>query len=138
MTDPLALGRSVVVAPGAAPPGAWSDRERIRVDAIEAGVADELGRAWRERRSVVVELQPGIGLDDPDTPSAETVTGRQPWEWPVDLDLVGERLHHAVWANAVDARRGPDQPRWRWAGVACQLGAAGTDTDTDTGVVAGA
>ena len=64
---------------------------------------------------------PGLGLDDPDVPPAEAVTGRQPWEWPVDLDLVGERLHHGVWANAVDARGrrpgpvGGAGPTWRAA-----------------------
>ena len=76
----------------------------MQVAAVDAAVADELGAAWRERRSLVIELSPGIGLDDPASPPAEVITGRQPWEWPVDLDLVGERLHHAVWANAVDGR----------------------------------
>ena len=63
----------------------------------------------------MIELSPGLGLDDPAAPPAEVITGRQPWEWPVDLDLVGERLHHAVWANAVDGRgdgRGGGGRRW--------------------------
>ncbi len=93
----------------------------MQVAAVSAGVADELGAAWRERRSLVIELSPGIGLDDPAVPPAEVITGRQPWEWPVDLDLVGERLHHAVWANSVDGRG--DVPRWRWAEMAGTLGA---------------
>jgi hypothetical protein len=110
--DPLPLGRAVVVGPGQAAPPQWSPCRRVRVEAIEAAVADELGAAWRERRSVVIELVPGLGLDDPEAPPAEVVTGRQPWEWPVALDLVGERLHHAVWANALDGR-GAGGPRWR-------------------------
>ena len=117
-----ALGRSVVVAPGAPAPTGWTSCERVRVAAVDAEIADELGAAWRERRSLVVELVPGLGLDDPTTPPAEVVVGRQPWEWSVGLDLVGERLHHAVWANAVDARGGTGRHRWQWAEVALRLG----------------
>ncbi len=119
-----ALGRSVVVAPGAPAPTGWTSCERVRVAAVDAEIADELGAAWRERRSLVVELVPGLGLDDPTTPPAEVVVGRQPWEWSVGLDLVGERLHHAVWANAVDARGGTGRHRWQWAEVALRLGAS--------------
>lgn len=125
--DPLTLGRSVVVGPGEPAPQPWSGCERVRVGAVDAEIADELGSAWRERRSVTIELVSGIGLDDPLTPPPEVVTGRQPWEWPVDLDLVGERLHHAIWANSVDGRAGGQGgepgPRWRWAEAACELGA---------------
>ena len=123
MPDPSALGRSVVVGPGGRAPDGWSSCPRIPVTAVDPATADALGAAWRDRRSVIVELTPGLGLDDPDVPPAEAVTGRQPWEWAVDLDLVGERIHHAVWANAVDARAGPGRPRWRWAEVARTLGA---------------
>jgi DNA helicase-2/ATP-dependent DNA helicase PcrA len=76
-------------------------------------------------------LLPGIGLDDPATPPAEAVTGRQPWEWSVSLDLVGERLHHAVWANSVDARAGKSRQRWQWAETALKLGASAGDADCD-------
>ncbi|HXQ60224.1 MAG TPA: ATP-dependent DNA helicase UvrD2, partial [Acidimicrobiales bacterium] len=34
-----------------------------------------------------------------------------------------ERLHHAIWANSVDARAGGGASRWRWGEVACRLGA---------------
>ena len=112
-------------------PGEWSSCERIRVAAVDQATADELGAAWRERRSVTVELTPGLGLDDPEVPPTETVTGHQPWEWPIDLDLVGERLHHAVWANSIDARAGTQRRRWHWADVACDLGANITDTGAD-------
>jgi DNA helicase-2/ATP-dependent DNA helicase PcrA len=128
MPDPLLLGRSVVVGPGQAAPGPWSTCDRIPVTAIAASVANVLGAAWRERRSVVVELTPGLGLDDPETPPAEAVTGHQPWEWPVDLDLVGERLHHGIWANAADGRGSGNRWRWRWAEAAASLGATIIDT----------
>jgi DNA helicase-2/ATP-dependent DNA helicase PcrA len=93
------------------------------VTAVDRATADQLGQMWRDRRSVVIELTPGLGLDDPEVPPAEAVTGRQPWEWAVDLDLVGERLHHGVWANAADGRDGSGRAVWRWAEVACRLGA---------------
>ena len=112
MVDVLAAGRSVVVAPGAPTPDGWDGCERVVVDAVHAEVADRLSAAWRSREPVVVELHPGLGLDDPSNPPDERVTGLQPWELDVDLDLVGERLHHAIWANSS-----------RWAGEALTLGA---------------
>ncbi|HVC24847.1 MAG TPA: ATP-dependent DNA helicase UvrD2 [Acidimicrobiales bacterium] len=118
-----ATGRSVVVGPGAGAPGPWSGCERVRVTGVDRGAADELGAAWRERRPVVVELSPGIGLDDPSRPPEESVAGLEPWEWTVSLDLVGERLHHGVWANSLDARRTCDEPRSHWSAVARALGA---------------
>jgi DNA helicase-2/ATP-dependent DNA helicase PcrA len=123
MPDPLLLGRSLVVGPGDAVAAAWSSCPRVAVSVIDATTADTLADAWRRRQALVIELPPGLGLDDPDRPPPETVTGRQPWEWPVGLDLVGERLHHALWANAADGRGGPDRPVWRWAATAIGLGA---------------
>jgi DNA helicase-2/ATP-dependent DNA helicase PcrA len=135
MPDPMMLGRSVVVGPGEGAPGPWSSCARVRVTAVDRETADELGAAWRERRSVVIELGPGLGLDDPEVPPAVAVTGREPWEWSVDLDLVGERLHHAIWANAVDGRGGGNEGRWRWADLACRLGAVAADGDGGGDVV---
>jgi DNA helicase-2/ATP-dependent DNA helicase PcrA len=111
--DPLSVGRSVVVRPGDAPPAAWDGCERVVVDAVDADLADHLSAAWRDRRPVVVELRPGLGLDEPAAPADEVVTGRQPWELEVTQDLVGERLHHAVWSNSDD----------RWTPAAVALGA---------------
>jgi DNA helicase-2/ATP-dependent DNA helicase PcrA len=91
------------------------------VDKVDAATADAVGAAWRARRRVVIELAPGLGLDDPDAPPAESITGRQPWDWECHLDLTGERLHHAVWANSVDARLGG--LRYQWAEAAHALGA---------------
>jgi DNA helicase-2/ATP-dependent DNA helicase PcrA len=120
--DPLPLGRSVVVRPGQPAPPAWEECERRAVTAVDGGTAEELHRAWRERRPLVIELSPGLGLDDPSSPPPEAVTGLQPWEWPVELDLPAERLHHGVWANSVDGRD-PGRLRWRWAEVARAAGA---------------
>ncbi len=121
VSDPQLLGRSVVVRPGQPAPAAWDGCERLRVGKVDPATADVVGAAWRTRTSLVIELVPGLGLDQPGQPPAESVTGLQPWEWDLDLDLVGERLHHAVWANAVDGRDGP--PRYHWADQAVALGA---------------
>ena len=122
--DLMILGRSVVVGPGQAAPAEWSSCERIRVDAISRALADDLGAAWRGRKAIVVELTAGLGLDDPVLPPAEAISGQQPWEWSAALDLVAERLHHGVWANSVDARDTSPHRSWRWAELACRLGAA--------------
>ena len=121
MLDPRPLGRSVVVRPGQPAPPAWDGCDRFRVEKIDAPTADAAGEAWRQRRPSVIELVPGVGLDDPGQPPSESITGLQPWEWEFDLDLVGERLHHAVWANSVDARN--EQPRYEWADRAVEIGA---------------
>ena len=42
------------------------------------------------------------------------------------LDLVGERLHHVLWSNAVDGRGG-GRFRWGWGEVAVRLGASTGD-----------
>jgi DNA helicase-2/ATP-dependent DNA helicase PcrA len=92
----------------------------VRVASIDTPTADRLGAAWRERRSVVIELVPGLGLDEPGHPPPAKISGLQPWEWSPDLDLVAERLHHAVWANAYDGRG--QGLEWRWAAEATRLG----------------
>ena len=121
MTDPLPLGRSVVVRPNQPAPEAWAGCERLLVGTVDASTADVVGASWRSRTSLVIELVPGLGLDRPDEPPAESITGLQAWQWKFDFDLVGERLHHAVWANSADARDGA--PRYHWAGRAVSLGA---------------
>jgi len=122
MTDITVLGRSIVVAPGQAAPAEWGDCERRTVAAVDPGLARDLHGSWLERRPLVIELVPGVGLDDPARPPAETVEGRAPCEWPVELDLAGERLHHAVWANSVDGRD-PARLVWRWGDDAVRAGA---------------
>lgn len=118
--DPVALGRNAVVGPGEGAPAGFDGVERVVVDGVDAGIADHLSAAWRERRSMVVELHPGLGLDDPTTPPAERIVGKQPWELEVELDLVGERLHHGIWANS----------HGRWIDDAVAAGAtAGGDLD---------
>jgi DNA helicase-2/ATP-dependent DNA helicase PcrA len=120
------LGRSVVVRPSQPAPAPWRGCARVSIEKIDSATADVVAAAWRARTPLVLELAPGLGLDHPEEPPDESVTGLQPWEWQVDLDFVGERLHHALWANSVDARDGT--LRYFWADRAVALGArAGAD-----------
>ena len=114
MTAPKALGRGVVVAPGAEPPPEWAAAPRIRVDG--EGAVGALHAAWAQRRPVVVEL----GMDAGDLKRPETES-RPPYEVGPGFDFTRERLHFLVWANTYDCRSG--EPVW-WHGVrAARLGA---------------
>src|SRR5439155_24730048 len=120
---PAALGRGLVVAPGAAVPPEWEGVARLRVDGVEA--AAELHGAWAGRNPVVVEL----GIDAGELKAAETET-RPPYELGPGFELGRERLHFLVWANTYDGRTEGAEPVW-WHGVrAGRLGAAlGGDAD---------
>ena len=110
-----------MVAPGGAAPPAWSGCERIVVAAVSADLADELLDLWRRRVPVIIELRPDLGLDDPALPPpAMGPADAQPWDWPVDLRIVEDDLHHAIWANAVDGRA--EAPVFRWTDEAIALG----------------
>ena len=109
---PEALGRSVVVSPGATPPGAWADTPRVVVGSDEltdpVGVVGLLHDAWLARRPVVVDL-----VADP-----EALRLPERHDGPVHAMAPGftfwrERLQFLVWANAYDARDG--EPVW-WHG----------------------
>jgi DNA helicase-2/ATP-dependent DNA helicase PcrA len=102
------LGRSVVVAPGQAPPAAWASCDRA-VDGI-----DELEHAWRARRALVIEVA--------EEPPPDEVDHRPVWSLSPSFSFPGERRAHATFANSVDARG--ILPRWRWAEEAVRLGAS--------------
>ena len=59
--EPIALGRSVVVGLGDAAPGDWSSCKRIRVAGVTRAIADDLGAAWRDRRSTHHRAHAGPG-----------------------------------------------------------------------------
>jgi DNA helicase-2/ATP-dependent DNA helicase PcrA len=126
MIDPRDTGRSIVVRPGQSPPPPWEGCERVEVGSVTAPQADALGQAWRSRQPLVISLVPGLGLDDPEHPPAESVAGLQPWELSVMHDFVGERLHHGVWANSIDGRG--TGLRYRWSDDAIALGAVAGDS----------
>ncbi|MDA8033690.1 MAG: ATP-dependent DNA helicase UvrD2 [Actinomycetota bacterium] len=109
------LGRSVLVAPGAPAPAGWERCDRLGADAS----LDDLEAAWRDRRPVVVELDPDVSADGP-TGDGE-VEGRPVWSLDPGFAFPGERRRHALFANAVDARTGT--PTWPLAALAVALGA---------------
>ncbi|MGH8927719.1 MAG: ATP-dependent DNA helicase UvrD2 [Acidimicrobiia bacterium] len=124
MIDSSHTGRSVVVTPGQAPPPAWRDFDRVEVNAVDRALADQLCEAWRTRRPLIISLAPGLGLDDAPSPPSEAIMGVQPWQLSVDHDFVGERLHHAIWSNAVDGR--VENLPYVWVERAVGLGARPT------------
>ncbi len=102
-----ALGRSVVVAPGQAPPGPWQDCQRAG-----AGT-EELEQAWRDRVPLVIELD--------EEPVDHEVEHAPVWSLAPSFSFPGERRAHVLFTNAVDARAGDE--RWRWSEEAARLGA---------------
>ncbi len=128
---PVELGRSVVVAPGAAPPEPWRAAPRITVDdallgdpAALGGAVDGLHRAWAARRPQVIELAVADGeLARPEA------RADPPWELGADFTFLRERLHFLVWANSYDARR--EQPVWWWGVKAVRAAGATPGGETD-------
>lgn len=120
---PAALGRSAIVAHGAAAPAAWADAERIVVDeaalAQPHDVATRLHRAWRSRTPVVIDLHV-----DPTGFRAPRSFEAPLWELGPGHEDAHERLHHLVWTNAYDARA-DGEPVWWWARKAARIGATG-------------
>ncbi|MBY5163118.1 ATP-dependent DNA helicase UvrD2 [Salsipaludibacter albus] len=130
---PVALGRGVVVAPGApTPPGTSADAPRLVVDdaavAAPSALVARLHLAWARREPVVVELAAdNAGLREPE------VETRDPWELPHGFTFERERLHFLVWANNYDARSG--DPIWWHGELARRRG--GEDTPDADAVVDG-
>ena len=120
LAGPDALGRALLVAPGAAAPAPWDTAERVSVDAsclaTPEPVVDALRRAWVERRRVVVEWS--IDLPGPERWVDDTV----PWAVDATRTDPHEALAHLARTNAVDVRQ-PDRPRWAWLDAAVAAGA---------------
>ncbi|MGI8809967.1 MAG: ATP-dependent helicase [Acidimicrobiales bacterium] len=111
---PPALGRGLVITPGADAPAGWDDVPRVQVD--DESACGPLHEAWSWRRPVVVEL--GIDAADLKAPEHDV---RPPYELGPGFEFARERLHFLVWANTYDGRSG--EPVW-WHGVrAGRLGA---------------
>lgn len=117
LAGPDALGRSVVVLPGATPPAPWRDCPRVpaAVDRL-----DELQAAWSGRRRIVVEAP--ATLDPAAAAAATAAAAVPPWELGVAYEIPGERLAHLVFSNAIDARD-PAGARWAPLDLAVRLGA---------------
>ncbi|MGB2852640.1 MAG: ATP-dependent DNA helicase UvrD2 [Solirubrobacterales bacterium] len=124
---PAALGRGVIVEPGAAPPGSWADAPRVLIEqqqladrAQASALAELLRRSWAIREPIMIELDV-----DPSAFRGPESIADAPYALPADLDLPFDRIHHFLWANNYDAREGT--PIWWWSRKAEPLGAGPTD-----------
>lgn len=129
------LGRSVIVADGAAPPDRWADCERITIDnevvAAPRGVVAQLHEAWASRTPVVINL--AVDAASFREPRSYLV---EPWVAGARFEPLLDRLHFLVWANSYDAR-GPGEPIWWWGRKAERLGAQPCTTGQGDVVLAG-
>ena len=115
---PPEFGRGVVVLADDPIPEPWQQAEVLTVDGPRA--IDALHAAWLHRRPVVVRLL----IDAAQWRTPDTIT-IEPWKLATNLDLPGDRLHHLVWANNYDARKGIP-PQWWWSRKASRVGAVET------------
>jgi DNA helicase-2/ATP-dependent DNA helicase PcrA len=122
---PAALGRSVIVGPGAEVPGAWASAAEVVIDDAALGspaaAVAGLHRAWSDRTPIVVRL-----LVDPGRFRVPPSHLAEPWTLTPDFELWNDRLQFLVWANAYDARQAGAAPVWWWARKAVRLGASPT------------
>jgi len=95
----------VVVLAGQAAPAAWSGSQRVVVDGTATRapceVVTTLHEAWSRRRPVVIEL--GVDPRELRRPISCHIS---PYALTPRFELLEDRLHFLVWANAYDARRG--------------------------------
>ena len=98
---PDALGRSVLVRPGAETPQGWEHARRISVATvdIDADTVVELHRAWMQRERLVIEATGEI-------PEPRAISYGAIWELDPGLDLSADRLQFLLSANVVDHREG--------------------------------
>ncbi|HEX6145328.1 MAG TPA: ATP-dependent DNA helicase UvrD2 [Acidimicrobiia bacterium] len=102
------------MSPGAPPPPAWADADRIRIDQAILGdeerlaaTVDEVQRRYVHRTPTVFEFDlPPEALATPETSDAP------PYQLGGRFTFPRERLLKAVWHNAYDARTDP--PVWWW------------------------
>ena len=127
LAGPPELGRSVLIGPGDAVPGAWSGYERVRVSLsdISAATGRRLREAWLGRNRLVIEL-------DGEFPEPSPVWQSPWWELSPGMTMRSEVLAHLITANAVDARQ-PGQARFAPVEAALRLGAApGSNTPSES------
>jgi DNA helicase II / ATP-dependent DNA helicase PcrA len=122
---PDALGRGVVVGPGAPSPPGFERAPRLIVDDEVVATPDHaaafLHHRWLRRERVVVVLDA-----DNDALRTPQTSALAPHQLPLDHVFARERLHMLLWANAYDLRDG--EPRW-WHGVLGQRRGGGAPTN---------
>ncbi len=122
---PAAIGRDVIVHPGAAAPAGWESCRRVTIDAdalrepavlvgvLQAAVAESLVIEIAERAAAAIGL--------PGTPPDE-VDRSEHYALGPGFTFLLDELHHLVWSNAIDVRD-PAAPRWWLLDAALSLGA---------------
>lgn len=126
---PASLGRGIVIGSGAVAPAAWSDCDRVIIDAgviaAPAKTIARLAQAWTRREALIVELQiPAEMLREAE------VTAAEPYTLPPDFEFPKERLQFLIWANNYDGRGTNPDPIWWHSRKAERLGAKpGSVTD---------
>ncbi len=137
LAGPDALGRSLVVRPGAPVPRPWSGARRVRLDAPDAVTELALARTRRHRLVVEVDDDARLTGGRGDGPSSSVrLVDLTPGTVPSSADWMGP----LVLGHAVDARD-PDRPRVaavdaaRAAGARPATGAVPGDVVTDDGPV---
>jgi DNA helicase-2/ATP-dependent DNA helicase PcrA len=121
---PEALGRHVLLAPGADVPEPWAFAERIVVDDATLGdPGAALGRlraAHHAGERLVIELAAAFEREP------MLMTDAQPHRLGPRFAFDLEELHHLVWSNSVD-RRSPERPQWVVLDRAIAAGATPVD-----------
>ncbi len=104
----------MVVGPGSPAPPAWSDADRIRIDAALLADPDRLLSTVNDAQRRYVRRTPTIYELDvaPDELSSIETTDAAPYELGSRFTFLRERLSKVVWHNSYDARTDP--PVWWW------------------------
>ena len=112
---PVELGRSVVVGPGASPPSAWSDADRVRIDSELLVDTERLLQVVNDAQRRYVRRTPTVFELDiaPEELAILETTEAPPFELGGRFTFLRERLVKAIWHNSYDAR--VDPPVWWWA-----------------------
>lgn len=114
---PDALGRHVIVTPGAPAPPPWQASRRIDVAAVApAAAVAALRAASAARERLVLELADGA-----EAAWRPGIERREPFELGPRFAFVVDELAELVFANAVDHRAG--EATWALADAAASLGA---------------
>ncbi len=106
---PDALGRHLVIDPGAPISEPWVGADRLVIDAAVLTSPSHALRVLRGASHAGDRLV--IELATPFEREPMLVTEAEPYELGPTFAFDLEELHHLVWANSVDARD-PDRPSW--------------------------
>src|SRR5665213_1160691 len=120
LAGPVALGRSVLLAPGVDAPTPWAHCERVLLNDVSIDSPTTLRvvrRAFLTRSPVVYEIDPTM-----EEPWGGT-DQREVWDVAPSTDLVAEATWRLACYNAVDARD-VSHPTWPLSALAMKIGAS--------------